>query len=320
MASKTNIDNYAVKEMVSNVFTSNDFDIMKDNASLGSIMSVLNIDFYCFMKNETATGLYGMTSDEQDAYVTNVLSSLGKKAKALVEVRDVKPISSTDIDGGNFTATITFFISANNVGLLSRYVSYLRDTYTGKYEEGINIGGDTTSIMMSFGDLLVTDYQQQTPMGKANICTLDIDFGYLLQATNYTSERFSLSTDNSTFIDVPYSKASIGIAITTESNTVQNNPKATGEIPVSSSLGLTITYYEFTKFPILTTIRNLSLGLVSTNNDDYSLTIPVYCKYTNTEDESEFTYSCILTQYTKEIINTDFSVVSIALKLNGIPS
>lgn len=321
---KTLINNSTLVDIMTNIFSDNDYTIAIKNSESAkaesiSVVEYLNTTFYCFQNDQTATSFYGMAEEDQVNYI-NAIIKQKKKALALCEVSNISLLASEDIDGGNFEGQITFFIPTDRIQVLDTYLSTLRNKYIGTYESGVNASGQETAIMLKIGDLHVSDMAFQSQIGRANVCTLTIEFGYMLKALNYTSEKLSFSTDGETYEQAPFSKATIAVLGNPTSNTIQNQPMAVGDVINSISMTMTITYYEFNAFSILGTLRQRMLYLPSEENKtnlDGNMNADLYVKYSVGEDE-EYTYRMIVKDYTKNIINTDFSTTTLSLTLKAL--
>jgi hypothetical protein len=325
MVNKTLITNSTLVEIMKNIFTENDFDIAiqgvnNKKAFMTKALEYLDINFYCFQADQTVRGFYGMTSDQQEQYIKEMSINM-QKTMALCEVSNLEVLASEDIDGGSYDGTITFFIQTDKIALLDDYITRLRNRYTGEYESGINSNGDETAIMMKIGDLVVQDSPFTSPIGRANICSLTINFGYMLKALNYTSEKFlfSLTGEMDSYKTIPFSNATLGITYTTLPNTCQNQPMVVGDISNSASMSITVTYYEFSKFEILSTLRQRVMKLCSEDNKinpSENLRNSIYVRYQCNGDV--YTYRMIVKEYIKKIINTDFSATTITLAIDAL--
>lgn len=266
----------------------------------------LNPYFFCFQKDTTPTGFYGLSEETQSDYIEQITNQL-QQTMVLVEVSNIDMISSPDIDGGNFTATLTFFIPTDKVANLDYYITYLRNVYQGKYDKW---GDDSEAILIAkIGELQVNDNPFNSPIGRTNICTLEISFGYLDNCTNYTeeSEKIQVSEDNVNYVVMPISQASVSVVMTTMQNTRIDNPKAIGDISTSSTIGITLSYYELSKFPLFATISDKLLGVCSLESSNYDLNNYLYVKFRN------HTFKMVVKSYTANITNTDFTSVALSL-------
>lgn len=320
---KTLITNSTLVEIMDNIFKENDYQmvIQGENNKKGQVVNARDFikpHFYCFQADQTVQGFYGMESQEQENYIKEISLTM-KETMALCEVSNLEVLASEDIDGGNFDGTITFFIPTDRIATLDDFITKLRNRYTGDYETGVNSNGDETAIMMKIGDIVVQASPFQSPIGRANICTLTIKFGYMLKAQNYTTEKYELSTDGLIYTSVPFSNGTIGVVYTTLPNTTQNQPMCVGETPQSASMSITLTYYEFTKFAILSTLRTRVMKLCSEENKTQPSEIlrnSVYVKYTCGNES--YVYKMIVKEYMKKIVNTDFSAITISLVLDAL--
>ena len=319
---KTVISNLMLVDIMKNLFQENNFSITTktkgSNGTTTTICDFLQTKFYCFQADSTVQGFYGASAEEQTDYIAK-LSKTMHDTMALCEVSNISMLASEDIDGGNFDGTISFFIPTDKIAMLDQYISILRNKYIGTYETGVNANGDTTAIMMKIGELVVNDYPFQSPIGRANVCTLTINFGYMLKAINYTDEKISISLDGLTYTEVPFLKSTMSIVYNSLPNTVQNAPMHIGEIPNSASMTLVLSYYEFNKFSILSDLRKRILYLCSNANklsQNQNLSNIVYVKYTF--EQEEYIYTMQVKDYVKNIVNTDFSNTTLTLGLNAL--
>lgn len=263
----------------------------------------LNPYFFCFQKDTTPQGFYGLSEETQVDYIEQITNQM-QQVMCLVETSNIDLISSPDIDGGNFRTTLTFFIPTDKIANLDYFVNYLRSVYQSKY-----IYWDNKLIIAKFGELNVNEEPFNSPIGRANVCTLDIDFGYLDETTNYLedSEKIQVSEDGTNYSIMPISNAQINVNYNTQANTSITSPKGIGEITTSASLSITLTYYELKKFPTFKNISNKALGVCSLNSSNYDLNNYLYVKFRDHE------FKMLIKAYNAVITNADFTTVTLSL-------
>lgn len=307
------ITNEYVATIIEEMFKSNtkSVAIQKDNmVKQVDLYTDLSPYFFCFQKDTTPQGFYGLSEETQIDYVEQITNQM-QQVMCLVETSNIDLLASSDIDGGNFNATLTFFIPTDKIPNLDYYVNYLRNVYQGKYETIIDNDKETL-LIAKIGSLNVNDEPFNSPIGRANICTLDISFGFLDYTTNYTeeSEKIQVSEDGTNYSIMPITSATMTVSYNTQGNTIISDPKGIGEISTSASFTMSISYYELTKFPMFKSISNKALGVCSLNQkSNYDLNNYIYVKF------RDFEYKMIVKTYTASVVNTDFTNVSISLSL-----
>lgn len=307
---KTELTNLFLTGIVESIFKENDKHLNVENKGVVTSVSAyetINPYFYCFSKDQTAHGFYAMEDEEQSDYIEKVFQGM-QQTMCLCEISDIEPLASKDIEGGNFKGTLTFFIANDKIVYLDSYVDYLRTLYNGKYETLKQASKDMT-LILKFGSLVVQSDPFMSNIGMANVCTLEIDFGYLDKAPNYTEEQISVSLDGTTYTEFPFNQATISVAYTTQANTQMANPKAIGEFQESVSLTMTFSFYEFTRFSYFKSLRNKCLGACSLSNSNYSLNNFIWVKYNG------MTFKMIVKSWANTIVNTDISNCQMGLAL-----
>jgi hypothetical protein len=306
------ITNDSVREIIQDMFESNDkkMTIYSEETQQGQLTTLkecLNPYFYTYQKNELTKGFYGANEEEQSNYIETIARNM-QTTMCLVEVGDTDILASPNIDGGTFKATLTFFIPTDKIAILDYYVNYLRDIYKGKYDT-LN---DEYDLIVKIGELVIQDYATLTNIGMANICTLDIDFGYMQMCSKYLANSVQMSLDGETFTNVPLTKCDIAVQYTNNLNTSQNNPKHVGDIITSATFGLSLSYYDFTSYSHFATIKDKALSICSTNYDS-DLNNIIYIKLYD-----KYIYKMVIRAYSESLVNTDFTSVSLTLGISAL--
>lgn len=306
------ITNDSVREMIQDMFETNDKKMLvySEDTKQGTYTTLkesINPYFYTYQKNELTKGFYGANEEEQANYIDTISQNM-QTTMCLVETSDIDMLASPNIDGGTFKATLTFFIPTDKIAILDYYVNYLRDIYKGKYET-LNNDYD---LIIKINDLVVQDYATITPIGMANICTLDIDYGYMQTCSKYLANTIQMSMDGTTWSNVPLTKCDITTQYTNNLNTTQNNPKNIGDIITSATFGLSLSYYDFTSYAHFGTIKDKALSICSINNDS-DLNNIVYIKLYD-----KYIYKMVVRGYTESIVNTDFTSINLTLGISAL--
>lgn len=326
------LNNSIAKTIIESLFNSvyEDTDLSNINVysedinkvKVTTLKEMLPIDFYTYSKNELAKGFYGSNEEEQENYIETIANNM-QETKALVELNSVEPLASPNIDGGNFRTTITFFIPTDKVAYLDLLVTRLRDKYKGVFEEYYEANATNFSnygypynLLISFDNLQIQDTSFYSPIGMANICTLNVDFGYMELCDRYEEKRIQLSTDGKTYYQCPIISFDLSTQYTTQLNTLQNNPKCVGDLVTSATIGFSMSFYAM-NITTLQTLMQRSLSICSTNkSSDTDLSNIIYVKlwYDNSE---YYTYKCNVRSCTIKYVNSDFTQVSLVLGLNA---
>ena len=313
IAKKTELTNLFLCGVVESLFKENTKPInVEYNGVVESkdAYTILNPYFYCFTKDQTSHGFYGMEEEEQENYIDSISKQM-QQTMCLCELSDLDMIASKDIDGGNFKGTLTFFIAQDKIAYLDSYVNTLRTKYLGTYETLIDGDGNEKTLIIKFGELEVQDSPFVSQIGMSNICTLVIEFGYLDKAKNYTEEQITLTMPSGETITLPFNQAQINVTYNTTSHTISSNPKGVGEFQQSVSMTMSLSFYEFTKFSAITELRNHCLGVCSTSSSSNDLNFKVVVSY------SGYQFNMIVKSWANTIVNTDISNCNIVLSLGA---
>lgn len=293
-----------------------------NKVKITTLKEMFPIDFYTYSKNELARGFYGANEEEQENYIETIANNM-QETKALVELNSVEPLASPNIDGGNFRTTITFFIPSDKVAYLDLLVTRLRNKYKGVFETYYEANatkilndGYPYNLLISFDNLQTQDTSFYSPIGMANICTLNVDFGYMEECDKYETTRIQLSADGVNYYQCPLISFDLSTQYTTQLNTLQNNPKCVGDLVTSATIGFSMSFYAM-NYGEFQTLRKRCMGICDTSkSSDIDLSNIIYVKIYYSDSEY-YTYKCNVRSYTAKYVNSDFTQVSLVLGLNA---
>lgn len=326
------LNNSVAKTIIESLFNAvyedtdlNNINVYSEDISelkVTTLKEMLPIDFYTYSKNELARGFYGANEEEQENYIETIANNM-QETKALVELNSVEPLASPNIDGGNFRTTITFFIPSDKVAYLDLLATRIRDKYKGVFETYVDYSANALlnknygyNLLISFDNLQIQDTSFYSPIGMANICTLNVDFGYMQSCDKYETTRIQLSTDGTNYYQCPLISFDLSTQYTTQLNTLQNNPKCVGDLVTSATIGFSMSFYAM-NYGIFQTLRTRCMGICDTSkSSDTDLSNIIYVKIYYSDSEY-YVYKCNVRSYTTKYVNSDFTQVSLVLGLNA---
>lgn len=317
---RTLFTTYDIKNIFKNIFTTNDKLSLYDNSNNFlkdiTISDYLNIDFYAW-KNRLVE-VDGSNVATYEEWLESLNYSLDK-AYGLVEVLDSSVTPSQDIDSATLSGKITFLIQTNKLANLDYFVTKLRNEYLGNPQEVINGNGDKLTAYIGIGIILYDTEPEMTNVGETCVVSLNFSFTYLNNALNYSDTTIKFSSDDSTYYEIPLTKATFQNIPTSTSVPKMGRPDLTGVITSSWTKVCTFSFFDFNKD--FTKWLNTKFWTISANSiDNVSTTtqevnIVVWLKITS--DGHTYKYKMKLDNLEKVVSNGDFNICSMVLKTWG---
>ena len=336
---KKQYTSYELMQILKGIFTDpdNDFSIKEDEKVLDahtntytsnivpvdSIVDYLNLEFYTFKKD-----LKDFVSGANDDInvINHWIESLNRSMKAsygLVEVIGNTPMSSQDIDGGTIDGKVSIIIQADKIANLDYYLSTLRTKYIGIFEDLISDGVYYTSHIV-IGNLNYDTEPFSSVLGQVVLVSFDISIAYMQKVSTYQDEKIKLSFDDTTYYDLPFTKANESIMFIGNQIIHQNRADTSGNVNNSATNTWVITFWLFDNGFINELQNKLYLytcdKYITLDNDNNEVenarpvcpvNIPVYIK--RTRNDISYIQKMVLTQFQKNYINNDFTIGTITL-------